>query len=82
MSFLDANSGYNQIKMHEADRIHTAFITKRGIYCYKVIPFGLKNAGATYQQLINKMFFKLMGSIVETYINDMEVISKIAQDHL
>ena len=68
--------------MHEADRIHTDFITERGIYCYKVMPFGLKNAGAIYQRLINKMFFKLLGSTVEAYIDDMVVKSKIARDHL
>ena len=44
MSFLDAYFGYNQIQMDEFDRIHTAFITERGLYCYKVTPFGLKNA--------------------------------------
>ena len=60
MSFLDAYSGYNQIKMNEKDRIHTTFITERGLYCYKVMHFGLKNAGATYQRLINHMFSKNM----------------------
>ncbi|PON79267.1 hypothetical protein PanWU01x14_013830 [Parasponia andersonii] len=47
MSFLDAYSGYNQIPLCAEDQIHTAFITERGLYCYKRMPFGLKNAGAT-----------------------------------
>ena len=46
-----------------------------GIYCYKVMPFGLKNAGATYQRLINKMFLRLMGVTVEAYIDDMVIRS-------
>ena len=82
MSFLDAYSGYNQIRMNKEDRIHTAFITERGIYCYKVMPFGLKNAGATYQRLINKMFLRLMGETVEAYIDDMVIKSRRAQDHI
>ncbi|KAL5556509.1 hypothetical protein UlMin_038745 [Ulmus minor] len=49
LSFMDAYSGYNQIQMHEEDQEHTAFLTNQGLYCYKVMPFGLKNAGATYQ---------------------------------
>ena len=48
LSFMDAYSGYNQIPMHPPDEDHTSFITDRGLYCYKVMPFGLKNAGATY----------------------------------
>ena len=56
LSFMDAYSGYNQIVMHPADEEHTSFITDRGLYCYKVMPFGLKNVGATYQRLVNKMF--------------------------
>lgn len=48
LSFMDAYSGYNQIPMHPSDEENTSFITDRGLYCYKVIPFGLKNAGATY----------------------------------
>ena len=75
MSFLDAYSGYNQIQMNKEDRIHTAFVTERGIYCYKVMPFGLKNAGATYQRLINKMFLRMMGETVEAYIDDMVIKS-------
>ena len=61
MSFLDSYFGYKQIKMNEKDRIHKAFITERGLYCYKVMPFGLKNARATYQRLINQMFSEYIG---------------------
>ena len=56
LTFMDAFSGYNQIKMAKEDQEKTAFITSQGLYCYKVMPFGLKNAGATYQRLVNKMF--------------------------
>ena len=56
LTFMDAFSGYNQIKMAEEDQEKTAFITSQGLYCYKVMPFGLKNAGATYQRMVNKMF--------------------------
>ena len=48
LSFMDAYSGYNQIFMHLEDQAHTSFITDRGLYYYKVMPFGLKNASATY----------------------------------
>ena len=48
LSFMDAFSGYNQIRMDEVDQEKTSFITSQGLFCYKVIPFGLKNAGATY----------------------------------
>ena len=56
LSFLDAFSGYNQIRIHEADQEKTSFVTSQGLFCYKVMPFALKNAGATYQRLMNKMF--------------------------
>ena len=56
LSFMDAFSGYNQIKMDEADQEKTSFITSQGLFCYKVMPFGLKNAGAAYQRLVNHMF--------------------------
>ena len=54
--FMDAFLGYNQIKMEEADQEKTSFVTSQGLFCYKVMSFGLKNAGATYQRLMNKMF--------------------------
>jgi hypothetical protein len=54
LSFMDTFSSYNQ--MDEADQEKTAFITSRGLFCYKVMPFGLKNVGAMYQRLVNKMF--------------------------
>ena len=58
LSFMDAFSGYNQIRMALEDEEHTLFITNQGTYCYKVMPFGLKNVGATYQRLVNKVFQK------------------------
>ena len=56
LSFMDAFSGYNQIKMKEEDQEKTSFVTSQGLFCYKVMPFELKNAGATYQRLMNKTF--------------------------
>ena len=52
LSFLDAYSGYHQIRMKEEDEEKTAFITPLGVYCYTTMPFGLKNAGATYQRMM------------------------------
>ncbi|KAL5564335.1 hypothetical protein UlMin_027499 [Ulmus minor] len=82
LSFMDAFSGYNQILMHPDDQEKTAFITERGIFCYKVMPFGLKNAGATYQRLVNKMFADYLGNTMEVYIDDMLVKSLLAEQHL
>lgn len=56
LSFLDAYSGYNQIPMYALDREKTAFITEKANFCYEVMPFGLKNAGATYQRLMDRIF--------------------------
>ena len=56
LSFMDAFSGYNQIQMYEDDQEKTSFVTSQGLFCYRVIPFGLKNPDATYQRLMNKMF--------------------------
>ena len=53
LSFMDAFSGYNQIKMDKEDQEKTSFITSQGLFCYKVMLFGLKNAGETYQRLVN-----------------------------
>ena len=56
LSFMDAFSGYNQIKIDEANQEKTSFITSQGLFCYKIMSFGLKNAGVTYQRLVNQMF--------------------------
>jgi hypothetical protein len=82
LSFMDAFLGYNQIQMAEEDQEKTSFITNRGLYCYKVMPFRLKNAGATYQRLVNRMFEKQMGRNVEVYVDDMLVKSVKALDHV
>nr|XP_023895560.1 uncharacterized protein LOC112007449 [Quercus suber] len=70
------------IKMADEDQDKTAFITSQGLYCYKVMPFGLKNAGATYQRLVNRMFVKQIGRNVEVYVDDMLVKSKEELEHL
>ena len=81
LSFIDAYSRYTQIPTYEPDEEHTLFITDRGLYCYKAMPFSLKSAGATYQRLVNKMFKDLMGKSMEIYMDDMLVKSKMARDH-
>ena len=60
----------------------TAFVTSQGLYYYKVMPFGLKNAGATYQRLVNKMISKQIGRNLELYMDDMLVKSKEESAHL
>ena len=76
LTFMDAFSGYNQIRMAPEDEEKTAFITNRGLYCYRIMPFGLKNAGATYQRLVNKIFKEQIGRNMEVYVDDMLVKSK------
>ena len=75
LSFMDAFSRYNQIRMDKADQEKTSFVTSQGLFCYKVIPFGLKNARATYQRLVNHMFRPQIGRNVEVYVDDMLVKS-------
>ena len=82
LMFMDVFSGYNQIKMAEEDQEKTAFITSQGLYCYKVMPFELKNARATYQRLVNKMFSKQIGRNMEVYVDDMLVKSREELTHV
>ena len=82
LSFMDAFSGYNQIRMDEADQEKTSFVTSQGLFCYEVMPFGLKNAGATYQRLVNHMFRRRIGRNVEVYVDDMLVKSLNEGRHL
>ena len=68
--------------MYPPDQQNTAFITPKGLFCYKVMPFGLKNAGATFQRLVTKLFYKQIGRTMEVYIDDMVVKTKQACNHL
>ena len=82
LSFMDAFSGYNQIHMDPKDEVHTSFITHFGTYCFKMMPFGLKNAGATFQRLVTEVFRPQLRRNVESYVDDMIVKSKKREDHL
>jgi ribonuclease HI len=82
LTFMDASSGFQQIQMEPSDQEDTAFMTPTGIYCYIAMPFGLRNAGATYQRLVNMMFKDQLGDTMEVYIDDMVVKSKKAETHL
>ena len=82
LSFMDAFSGYNQIIMDPDDQENTSFVMGQGTYCYHVMPFGLKNAGATYQRLVNRMFQKQIGTTREVYIDDMLVKSTTTELHI
>jgi hypothetical protein len=76
--FMDAYSGYNQIPMDKNDRRHTTFMTEGANYIYNVIRFGLRNAGATYQRMMNIVFKNEKGDMLEVYMDDM--IVKSAED--
>ena len=82
LSFMDAFSGYNQISMDLDDQEKTPFVIVQGTYCYRVMPFGLKNARATYQRLVNRMFQKQIGATMEVYIDDMLVKSTTSDLHI
>nr|GFB54751.1 reverse transcriptase domain-containing protein [Tanacetum cinerariifolium] len=73
--FLDAYKGYHQIQLEEADEEKRAFHTGQGVYCYTKMPFGLKNAGATYQRLMDKAFEGQAGRNIEVYVDDLVVKS-------
>nr|CAN83915.1 hypothetical protein VITISV_022301 [Vitis vinifera] len=82
LSFMDGFSGYSQILMAPEDMEKTSFITEWGTYCYRVMPFGLKNAGATYQRAATTLFHDMMHRDVEVYVDDMIVKSRGRSDHL
>ena len=76
LSFMVGSSGYNKIQMTLRDEELIAFCTPKGIYCYKVMSFGLKNAGATYQRVMQKIFHDMLYKNVECYVNDLVVKSR------
>ena len=81
LSFLDTFSGYHQIPIHPSAAGKKYFNTPHGLYCYNMMPFALKNEGATYQRLVTEMFRPLLGTTMEVYIDDMLVKSKQRTDH-
>nr|ABF98738.1 retrotransposon protein, putative, Ty3-gypsy subclass [Oryza sativa Japonica Group] len=80
LSFLDCYSGYHQIRLKESDCLKTSFITPFGAYCYITMPFGLKNAGATYQRMIQRCFSIQIGHNIEAYVDDVVVKTKQKDD--
>src|SRR3954468_13186118 len=73
LSFLDAYSGYNQTRMKEEDEEHTSFITPYGVFCYRTMPFGLKNVGATYQRMMQACLKEKIGRNVQVYVEDIVI---------
>nr|GEY54160.1 reverse transcriptase domain-containing protein [Tanacetum cinerariifolium] len=80
--FLDAYKGYHQIQMAEGDEGKTSFFTRKGVFGYQKMPFGLKNVGATYQRLVNKVFNDQIGRNLEVYVDDMGIKSASEEDML
>ena len=76
LSFEDAFTGYNQLKMHLDNENKIAFFTNERLYCYSVMPFGLKNVGTTSQRMMNKVFIKQIRRNMEVYVDDILVKSK------
>jgi len=73
VSFMDCTAGYNQIQMTPEDQEATTLRIPKGIFCYKVIPFGLKNVGATYQGEMQTIFDDMLHKTVECYVDDLVV---------
>ena len=82
LSFLYAYSGYHQIRLYGPDEIKTAFITPFGCFCYVTMPFGLKNAGATFMRMIQKCLLTQISRNVEEYMDDTVVKSRKGSDLL
>ena len=82
MSFLNAFQGYHQILLVLGDQEKTVFVTPTGNYHYKVMSFGLKNAGSTYQRMMTRMFESQLGKNIEVYLDDMVVKSKVVFEHV
>ncbi|RDX83333.1 hypothetical protein CR513_35752, partial [Mucuna pruriens] len=81
-SFMDGFSGYNQIQMALEGKEKTTFITTWGTFYYKVMPFGLKNAEATYQRAMVTLFHNMMHKEVEVYVDDLIAKSKTPRQHI
>ena len=81
-SFMDGFSCYNQIRMAPEDMEKTTFVTQLGTFCYKVMPFRLKNAGETYQRVMVALFHDMIHHEIEVYVDDMIARSQTEEEHL
>ena len=79
---MDDFSGYNQIQMTPEDEKKIVFITDHGFFCYKIMSLSLKNIGATYQRLVNKIFKHQIGQNMKAYVDGMLVKSHATPDHI
>jgi hypothetical protein len=77
--FVDAYSGFHQIPLYQLDQIKTSFITPYGAYCYRTMPFGLRNVGATYQRCMQKCLHDQIDKNVQVYVNDVVIKTKESQ---
>ncbi|XP_073138857.1 uncharacterized protein [Henckelia pumila] len=82
LSFMDAYQGYHQIPLALEDQDKVSFVTSGGTFCYVVMPFGLKNAGATYQRMMDRVFREQVGRNVEVYVDDILVKSRTRDSFL
>ncbi|KAL0319810.1 UNVERIFIED_CONTAM: hypothetical protein Sradi_5242500 [Sesamum radiatum] len=82
LSMIDASQGYHQIMLAHEDRKRVSFTTSASTFCYVAMPFELKNTGAIYQHLVDKIFRPQIGRNIEVYVGDMLVKSKEAQNHI
>ncbi len=78
---IDLASAYWQIQLKKKDRPKTAFLTRNGQYQFKVMPFGLNNAPATFQKLMNKVLRQYIGKFVQVYLNDVIIYSNNLDEH-
>ncbi|RDX68880.1 hypothetical protein CR513_52075, partial [Mucuna pruriens] len=76
LNYMDAYSSYNQIRMHPHDEAKTVFATSTGTFCYKVMPFGLKNVGATNQRLMDRIFKDVMDQNMKVYVDKSTIARK------
>jgi len=82
LSFLDAFSSYTQIMIHPRDKCKIVFMTKLSCYYCKVMPFGVKNAGATSQRLMDRVLAPMLGRNVQAYVDDMVVTTQQKEQHV
>ena len=82
MSFLDVFQGYHQIPLALGDQEKIVFVTPTGNFHNKIMSFGLKNVGSTYQRMMTRMLESQLGKNIEVYINDMVVKSKVVSKHV